>query len=58
MDLFYNEQDFINSHLGTKLNSYQSKLISREQILDILDTSYLKTAYPEKIQIIKNLLKE
>lgn len=56
IDLFNSEQDFINSHLGTKLNSYPLKIISKDLMFDILDTSYLKVAYPEKIEVIKNSL--
>jgi len=57
LSLFSSEEELINSHLATKLNSNYSNLISDEEIIEIIENSYLSPIYPEEIDVLKELIK-
>ena len=56
MEIFKNEQVFIDSHIATKLNSYRSGFISDQKIIQIIDNSYLSPIYPNKIEEVKEII--
>lgn len=57
MEIFKDEQDFIDSHLATKLNSFRSGFITHQEMNQIIDKSYLSPIYPNKIEEVKEIIK-
>ena len=57
MEIFIEEQAFIDSHLATKLNSFRSGFITNQEMNQIINNSYLSPIYPEKIKEIKEIIK-
>ncbi len=57
MEIFKNEQSFIDSHIATKLNSFRSGFINNQEINQIIDDSYLSPIYPDKIKEVKDIIK-
>ena len=56
LSLFDNEEALIDSHIAAKLNAYRSGFITSEEMVEILDNSYLSPIYPEQIQTIKDAI--
>lgn len=57
MEIFKDEQVFIDSHLATKLNSFRSGFITNQEMNQIIEKSYLSPIYPEKIEEVKDIIK-
>lgn len=56
LTLFENEEELINSHLATKLNSYYSNQVTKEEMINIINDSYLSPIYPERVIDLINLI--
>lgn len=56
LSLFDDEETLIDSHLAAKLNAYRSGFITAEEMIEILESSYLAPIYPEQIQSIKDFI--
>lgn len=56
MEIFKDEQVFIDSHLATKLNSFRSDFITNQEINQIINKSYLSPIYFEKIEKVKDII--